>query len=184
MTTREIELKVRNMYPYENILFSIAKFFQPGEDLTILEIGVCRGSSTRILLKGINERIQEGLGSGHLWSIDKDDRENVVKNLELKKIWTFMLGYSSLMPEKPNYPVSRVEWDKKIDILFIDGDHSYNGVKADYQRYEPFVKDGGLILMHDITYWRFGVKKLWKEIKLPKIILSFNHPGMGLIQKI
>jgi hypothetical protein len=40
---------------------------------------------------------------------------------------------------------------RKIDLLFIDGDHSYASVKTDYELYEPLVQ--GLIAFHDI----FGV---------------------------
>ena len=39
---------------------------------------------------------------------------------------------------------------EKIDFLFIDGDHSYAGVKADFEMYGPLVRPGGLIAFHDI----------------------------------
>lgn len=37
-----------------------------------------------------------------------------------------------------------------IDMLFIDGDHTYEGVKADYELYAPLVRLGGFIGFHDI----------------------------------
>lgn len=37
-----------------------------------------------------------------------------------------------------------------VDFLFIDGDHSYEGVKADWENYSPLVAEGGLIAFHDI----------------------------------
>ena len=37
-----------------------------------------------------------------------------------------------------------------VDVLFIDGDHSYPGVKADYEMYSPLVAPGGLVCFHDI----------------------------------
>jgi Methyltransferase domain len=40
--------------------------------------------------------------------------------------------------------------DREVDMLFIDGDHSYDGVKADYEMYSPLVRPGGLIGFHDI----------------------------------
>ena len=54
-----------------------------------------------------------------------------------------------------------------IDFLFIDGDHSYDGVKADYRRYEPLVAKGGIIAFHDIQHEhdRVGVDRLWDELK-------------------
>ena len=59
----------------------------------------------------------------------------------------------------------------KLDLLFIDGDHSYEGVKKDFEMYSCLVKDGGLIAFHDIHESSFHeshgcfVHKFWKEIK-------------------
>jgi cephalosporin hydroxylase len=40
---------------------------------------------------------------------------------------------------------------RPLDLLFIDGDHSYDGVKADFENYSPLVRPGGLIALHDIV---------------------------------
>jgi predicted O-methyltransferase YrrM len=39
---------------------------------------------------------------------------------------------------------------RPVDMMFIDGDHTYDGVKADYEMYSPLVRPGGLIGFHDI----------------------------------
>jgi cephalosporin hydroxylase len=59
---------------------------------------------------------------------------------------------------------------KKIDFLFIDGDHSYEGVKQDFQLYSPLVRKGGIVGFHDIVKHDLpedvcGVDKFWDEIK-------------------
>lgn len=57
---------------------------------------------------------------------------------------------------------------KKIDLLFIDGDHTYEGVKRDFELYSPLVRKGGLIAFHDIVDHEretVGVWRLWEEIK-------------------
>ncbi len=56
---------------------------------------------------------------------------------------------------------------KKIDILFIDGDHSYTGLRDDFERYEKYVAQGGIIALHDIASldYNSGPPKYWKEIK-------------------
>lgn len=40
---------------------------------------------------------------------------------------------------------------RSIDALFIDGDHTYAGVKKDYEMYECLVRDGGIVAFHDIV---------------------------------
>jgi cephalosporin hydroxylase len=63
----------------------------------------------------------------------------------------------------------RVIRGRKIDFLFIDGDHRYSGVKKDWKLYSPLVKRNGLIVFHDIlTHPKVPlckVDKLWNEIK-------------------
>jgi predicted O-methyltransferase YrrM len=56
-----------------------------------------------------------------------------------------------------------------LDLLFIDGDHTYNGVKQDFEMYSPFVKSGGIVAFHDIVKHppetEVQVDRFWKEIK-------------------
>ena len=75
-------------------------------------------------------------------------------------------------------------WDKEIDILHIDGFHTYTAVKNDYDTWSKFVKDDGIILFHDTMVFNnnFGVHKLFQEIKLPKTNFKFCH-GLGVVSK-
>jgi predicted O-methyltransferase YrrM len=56
-----------------------------------------------------------------------------------------------------------------LDYLFIDGDHSYAGVKRDFEMYAPLVGRGGLIVFHDIADGPQesvgGVPKFWQELR-------------------
>ena len=57
--------------------------------------------------------------------------------------------------------------DKKVDFLFIDGDHTYDVVKADFLFYSKFVRPGGIVAFHDASLRNnpgVEVYKLWKEI--------------------
>ncbi|WP_372479535.1 class I SAM-dependent methyltransferase [Halomicrobium sp. HM KBTZ05] len=41
--------------------------------------------------------------------------------------------------------------DDGLDFLFLDGDHSYQGVKQDFEMYSQLVNDGGIVALHDIV---------------------------------
>lgn len=51
-----------------------------------------------------------------------------------------------------SHTVTEMIPDNSVDIIFIDGDHSYEAVKKDIILYTPKLKDGGLLTGHDIDY--------------------------------
>lgn len=57
---------------------------------------------------------------------------------------------------------------RQIDMLFIDGDHTLDGVRQDYDWYAPLVRTGGIIALHDICrhrdYPALQVDELWRDI--------------------
>lgn len=80
---------------------------------------------------------------------------------------------------------------QKIDFLFIDGDHRYEGVKQDFEMYSELVAIGGLIAFHDIVQHPLmptcRVVDFWKEIKKGYKTQEFLDPiiqhwgGIGLL---
>jgi predicted O-methyltransferase YrrM len=55
-----------------------------------------------------------------------------------------------------------------VDLLFIDGDHSYDGVRADFEDYAPLVRPGGLIAFHDVdstNHPASQVDRLWARLR-------------------
>jgi predicted O-methyltransferase YrrM len=95
--------------------------------------------------------------------------------------------------------VKHVLSGSSLDLLFIDGDHSYEGVSSDYQMYSPLVRKGGLIAFHDIVddhqtkYGRpslgcaGGVPIFWRELKSTQdptttweFIADPDQDGMGI----
>ena len=80
---------------------------------------------------------------------------------------------------------------KKYDYIYIDGDHSYEGVKFDYQEFWQNLNQNGYMIFHDICVkgilpeGEYGVWKLFNEIKKKKPYLTINHSysGLGIIQK-
>ena len=59
--------------------------------------------------------------------------------------------------------------DRMLDVLFIDGDHTYRGVKVDWEMYGPLVAREGLVGFHDIVQHPpetgCEVHTFWRELK-------------------
>ena len=78
---------------------------------------------------------------------------------------------------------------RKVDFLFIDGDHSYEGVKRDFELYAPLVRDGGIIGFHDASllgHPDVHVYKLWNEISnkyRSKLVTFGTDEGLSLQSK-
>lgn len=83
--------------------------------------------------------------------------------------------------------------DRQVDFLFIDGDHLYPGVKADFLQYGPLVRPGGLIGFHDIMPAPHDpdiqVSQLWDQLKTKfdcrefvGVDTSGRRIGIGLLQ--
>jgi GT2 family glycosyltransferase/glycosyltransferase involved in cell wall biosynthesis len=73
-----------------------------------------------------------------------------------------------------------------IDIMHIDGFHSYKAVRHDFETWFSKVSDNGVILFHDVHAYLpgFGVHMFWKEIKRQYPTLEFYHSyGLGVLFK-
>lgn len=53
----------------------------------------------------------------------------------------------------------------KYDLIVIDGDHTYEGVKADVDNYLPYLSDGGIVMFHDSALPDWGVMSVVAELK-------------------
>jgi cephalosporin hydroxylase len=77
--------------------------------------------------------------------------------------------------------VKNILQDKKVDFLYIDGNHSEKYVASDYQNYSKFVRRGGIVAFHDINNVRHpGVGQFWSKVIGRKEICICNH-GTGII---
>jgi Methyltransferase domain len=74
-----------------------------------------------------------------------------------------LLFADSHTPEARQWVTERLgkHW---LDVLFIDGDHSYEGVRADWEDYSPLVRPAGLVIIHDIRFMD-EVCAWWREFK-------------------
>ena len=81
---------------------------------------------------------------------------------------------------------------KRYQYIYIDGDHSYEGIKLDYHLFWPRLDQSYFMSFHDVVAHGyldkglFGIWKFWKEIG-DKHAIIFPFPkdsGLGIIQKI
>jgi cephalosporin hydroxylase len=81
---------------------------------------------------------------------------------------------------------AQLGFGKQADFLFIDGDHSPEGVLADFEDYRHLVRPGGLIALDDVLNPDLDVRKAWTHItSLPlhtEVISAGKMPaGIGLV---
>jgi predicted O-methyltransferase YrrM len=138
---------------------------------SVVEIGTARGGTLYAWCKiAVSDAMIISIdlpggpfGGGYSLNDTKRFRTYKKKNQKV-----YFLRKDSHIPETKNRVVEILD-GRKIDLLFLDGDHRYRGVKKDFQLYSPLVKQNGLIVFHDILRHpkvpECKVDKFWNEIK-------------------
>jgi Methyltransferase domain len=153
----------------------------------ILEIGRCRGLSTLALAGALrfndvgwteaphNKRpdvdyLRYEYSSLHvLYSVDLIPQANAEQLISQTKLTPYV--------KYVNMPSSDFQPDGLYDLVFIDGDHSYEGCLADVKRYVPYVRNGGYFVLHDYFGWYDKDGKNNSPIKrvIDEHLLDFEH---------
>lgn len=142
---------------------------------TVVDLGVDLGYSTFSFAE---------VGIGHVYGIDSFEgdamigarnteefvnrfkRENFIDNV------TFIKGYFSEVAKT---------WDKKIDILHIDGLHTYEAVKEDFETWSKWVDPFGVVLFHDTVAFP-AVRNYVNSINWPKLNFTTSC-GLGVVTR-
>jgi hypothetical protein len=188
---------VRKFEPKHLTFSTWADHIQFGYDLIeavrpalLVELGTQGGLSYFTFCQSMKENDIEGLcyavdtweGEEHTGKYD-DTTWNMVSNHNRENY----AGFSYLMRMFFADAVQHFA-DDSIDLLHIDGLHTYDAVKDDFDTWYAKVKPGGIILFHDIKarLKDFGVWRFWDEIEAggEYETFAFKHGfGLGVLRK-
>ena len=161
-----ISCELSDIYAHVPTLYMIAV---ENRCRTILELGTRAGVSTQAFLAAAKET------GGHVYSVDVDpcyEAKEKIAQLGLEMYWTFTQANDMKVP-----------WDKPLDLLFIDTLHTYDQATAELAKYGPYVRSGGVVIMHD--FQNSGVRKAAEDYALgnPKIRLYryWNNNGLAVM---
>jgi len=175
-----------------NEIYNFSKFYKNLNCKNVLEIGSFLGGTFFLLCKLSNK-------DGLKCSIDYPMYDSQEELMQADNTYEKMKSFSSNVKivransheQSTLLEITELLNGEKFDFIFIDGDHTYEGVKLDFNMYKPLLKDGGYIAFHDINdtqihkQYECYVSKLWNELNNYKKI-EFNSNGyacgIGLVQ--
>lgn len=170
-------------------LVSLAREIAGLQPRNAMEIGSYLGGTLFLLCRLAHPKARifsVDLHRGHLWGARKLIYYSfVTRDQKLRVIH----GDSHSAPTQSR--IARNLGSRKLDFLFIDGDHSYAGVKRDFEMYSHLVRPGGVVAFHDIVAHppeaQCHVKEFWDEVRQRyrhKEVIESPHQkwaGIGLL---
>jgi predicted O-methyltransferase YrrM len=162
------------------ILYSLVRAKKPQ---VCVEIGSARGRSASFIGLALRDN-----GKGMLYAIDPhlqtpwndpDSRDTFIemrKNLAAVGVQ----GFVRVIRDWSGAVAS--SWNRPIDILFIDGDHSYEGVKRDWEAFLPHMAPFGIVVFHD-TIWNIqaSAPKDYPNIGVPRFVEELRQQGYPVL---
>jgi len=171
---RQVATNVSTFHHHYHILYDIADTF--GEKkINYVEIGSYAGGSSCLMLQRLNTTIisidlGEPIPKGVVF-------ENIIEYKNNNNYYKYIQGNSQIQETKDKVIQTLnnskiLGYTDKIDILFIDGDHSLNGVITDFNMYGDLVAIGGYIVFDDYydDIHSPDVKKALDENILPHLV--------------
>ena len=148
------------------------------EPKIILETGTWKGRSADLFQKAFHPELL----------ITMDSSPRFEDTVDPQMLNHFLMYETDSHSEDAFNRVGGLLGGRPVDFLFIDGDHSYEGVKKDWDMYKPLVREGGIIALHDVLYHADKTEEVdvfWQEIKWnhthKEIMVGERSTGIGVI---
>lgn len=129
-------------------------------DAKALEVGSYLGASTCYIAAGLTKK------GGHLYCVDTWHNETMPEGERdtLTEFRKNTQGIRSLITEvrKRSEELTTADVQAPLDLVFLDGDHSYSSIKEDFAKVTPWVSDTGTVAFHDCAYF-VGVSRVIGE---------------------
>lgn len=158
----------------------LVSYMQPEQ---VVDLGVDYGYSTFVFALAAKKN-----GKGIISGIDSFEGERMTGirdtyNYVLEIIKAVNFRNTEIIKGDFN-EVSR-SWVHPIDILHIDGYHSYEAVFNDFNTWAPFVLNEGIVLFHDINVPNpaFGVIDFFRELSGGYKLYFLHSYGLGIYTK-
>ncbi|MEM7386976.1 MAG: class I SAM-dependent methyltransferase [Verrucomicrobiota bacterium] len=162
------------------LLYGLTRSMKPE---VCVEIGSAQGKSACFIGAALREN-----GKGRLFAIDPhtetswNDRESV-DTLPILRKNLIEAGVDSQVEILRNTSSEAAKnWDHKIDLLFIDGDHSYDGVMRDWNLFIPHLNSFGTVIFHD-TLWEYNTRSphYRQDMGVPEFVEKLRQDGYPVI---
>jgi predicted O-methyltransferase YrrM len=164
------EMSGKTFHHHYHILYDIINLYPEEYNVNYVEIGCYAGGSACLVLQRKNTNVYS-IDLGH--PISPDIAIKNVNNFNTtNNLYEYIKG-NSQSEETLNTLKNFID---HIDVLFIDGDHTLNGVKLDFNIYSPMVKSGGYIVFDDYNDMEFS-----PEVKIAVDELLSNLEGYDII---
>ena len=155
----------------------LVKELQP---LTIVDLGVDRGFST-LIFGAQNIGKVYGIDWFKKYNFLGEGIDDYIPTMRNRRKMEKKFRITNVTIIKSKFSEVAKKWKKNIDILHIDGTHTYKDAKEDYQTWRKFLNENSVILFHDTNVYE-GVIRFFGELDLPKY--NFTHSyGLGVVSK-
>jgi hypothetical protein len=171
---------VAHIYEEAKPYFEFILDYFDNQLVRFLEIGVLKGGNFVLTGNLLNTYFAVGVDNGSYKLQQEFNSLQSVEALSPKFPYNILLGDS----HDQDIQKQAASTCPRFDLVYIDGDHSYEGVKQDFVMYSKLTLPKSLMVFHDIANRTTGVPKFWQEIKKMYNYKEFIHQKHGTMAGI